>query len=103
MSVTGINKVLADGGMSGYAGELWNTEDDMLVRHLARKMSWKEFGLLKVCTKLLDRYDEWWKELPSKVKLKENVIWQRDFEKNISVWKTTNINFLNLKESKAKV
>ena len=73
MSVTGINKVLADGGMSGYAGELWNTEDDILVRHLARKMSLKDFGLLKACTEVLERYDEWWKELPRKVKLKENL------------------------------
>ena len=102
MSVTGIDTVMADGGMSECAGGMWNTEDDILVRHLARKMSLKEFGLLKACTEVLERYDEWWKELPSKLKLKENVIWLRDFERKVSVWKTTNIKFLNLKESKAK-
>ena len=46
--------------------------------------------------------DEWWKEIPTKVKLKENVKRPRDFKGKVSVWKTTNIKFLNLKGSKAK-
>ena len=30
-------------------------EEDNLVRHVARKMPLKEFGLLKACTEVLDR------------------------------------------------
>ena len=56
------------GGTSECARLIWNTEDDNLVRHLAKKMSMNELGLFKACSEVLDRYEEWWKEIPIKIK-----------------------------------
>ena len=63
-----------DGGISGGSPVCANLERStsvdekmsdwllyVVLRHLAKKMSWKEFGLLKACNEVLENYDEWLK------------------------------------------
>ena len=69
---------MTNGGRSECDRQKWKPEDDNFLRHLAKKMSWKEFGLLKACTEVLEKYDGWFKETPMKIPLKETIKWPKE-------------------------
>ena len=77
-------------------------EDDQRLRHLARKTAVKNLEILKACNVVVERMDFITKEFQCSAKIKETIIRSEEFKRKYCIWKTTNVRFLNLKESKQK-
>jgi hypothetical protein len=90
--VTGQQKVIQE----------MSIEDDQRLRHLARKTAVNDLEILKACNVVVERMDFMMKELQYNAKVKETIIWSEEFERKYCIWKTTNLRFLNLKESNQK-
>ena len=75
-----------------------NIEDDKRMRYLARKAAIKDLEILKAFKVVVEKLEFLTKE--SKPRMKENKLWNEEFERKFGVWKVTNGRFLNLKESR---
>ena len=75
---------------------------DPLLGKTARKLVGKTWDMLKLCTKVMEENEVMISAMPMKDKLKEKIPWDTANEKKLIDWKTLNIKFLNLKDSKNK-
>jgi hypothetical protein len=101
-SMTGESPGMCDQAGIAVGGRDLSVEDEKSLRWWARKLSNRSFGILKLCRDVIDMNETMLNEMPPKRKLKENLKWSQTFERNYEIWKTTNIKFLNLKESSQK-
>ena len=61
----------------------------------------RDLEVLKACYAVVEKMDFMIEELQS-TKMKETIMWSEEFKRKYCIWKTANIRFLNLKESKQK-
>ena len=80
--------------------KVWERKDDEVIRKIGAKNVSRKWDVIKVCKNVMDDLDEFVEILPTKEKLKEKVWWKESDRKKFTEWKTRNVRFLNLKESK---
>ena len=80
--------------------KVWERKDDEVIRKIVAKNVSRKWDVIKMCKNVMDDLDEFVEVLSTKEKLKEKVWWKEADRKKFTEWKTRNMRFLNLKESK---